>query len=148
MYVCLYMYRCVCVYAHSCVVCSVFHIQNKLCRFETQIRHKVPSRDLSEELRCGTSSCTIKWKIVIHVYRGCSVFPWSVSQPFGETTFGISHPAVNSSLLLFFFFLLRHSTRSQRSRNKSAASSNNTVIRLMKWRRSYDRGFYNHWVGD
>jgi len=64
-----------CMRACARVACSVFYIQNKLYRFETQIRREVLSRKLSKKLRRGISSCTIKWEIVIHVYRDCSSSP-------------------------------------------------------------------------
>lgn len=86
MYVCMYG---MCARARAymcCVVQCVFYIQNKLCRFETQIRREVPSRELSEMLRCGISFvCDNQMENRNPRVQGLLVFPWSVSRGLGET---------------------------------------------------------------
>lgn len=111
---------------YVCFLYSVFYIQNKLYRFETQIRHGVPSQEnsLSEKLRQEVSSRTIKWKIVIHMYIEVARGPFPRPR---ETTFDISLVLLWNLFVSSFVAVQRGL---QKSRDKSATSSNDTMFQL------------------
>lgn len=69
--------------AYVCVVSFIFKINYVDSKPKSAVKfHRENSRRYYavEFLRVQSN-----WKIVIHVYRGCSVFPWSISRPRGKS---------------------------------------------------------------